>query len=289
MFRLFQKRVHTKARQSAREGKGSPPKGHLVLPRDEQVQQEQREYQNWRKLQRNLIRELPWFGQNFSPAGFQSRRCGRQALTESEEDRLLLSWLAGGTSRVVGSRLGVNRRTVYNVLHRLVYTSDPGKLLLRWHRAGLYTCMYAPRYKTIKETGWQDLICNICHDVFGEYGWLIRDIGDKAGQTFTPKLIGQLAPFPWILAARAIQAHLIRHFWLDEDPSGCVSNDTAWSQLPDRVVEEALVLGSYARVYAAIGTAGVAEERWREWRAAVLQARKGPLPPPPAQAATVSG
>ena len=72
----------------------------------------------WRRILHEAEAAMPWFGQEVS-ATPRTRRKPSERLTQDDDARVLLSWLAGGSTSQKASRAGVGLRTVYAVLNRL--------------------------------------------------------------------------------------------------------------------------------------------------------------------------
>ncbi len=154
-LRLFRRsKANTVKGQPAYQGK-SP----FLVAR----QQEEDRYLEWFGHQQDLIGRLPWFGERISPVRARGSREKGQALTVEDEERVLLSWLAGGSRSQMAVRAGVSRRTVYNLVHRVIYETEPQAALFKWYEAGLYACMSVPRFELVSRSGNPDLVCLICH------------------------------------------------------------------------------------------------------------------------------
>ena len=250
---------------------------------DLQSSKEQQEYEEWRSHQESLVLELPWFGERIMPIGAAGRRRKGEPLSKDDEARVILSWLAGGSSGRIASRVGVSRRTVYNVIRRWVYHPEPEQLLVPWFEADLFACMFSPRFRTVENSGYQDAICLICHQVVGHYYWPMN-AGDRVGKVFRPEPDRHM---PWgnrLWTARDIQTHLVLHFWLDEVPENNLVfwGQTAWDCLPETVSERADI-GAAGRhlLTSPMGVGVGSEEEWRRWRLVVLTRKSGSKPPPP--------
>ena len=97
----------------------------------------------WDDLLLVMIDRLPWFGEHV-PAVRPTHRMYGERLTLREDQRLLLSWLAGGSKAQIGRRVGLSRRTVYNRVRRLIYVEEPGSMLADWTRLGLIAVLCTP-------------------------------------------------------------------------------------------------------------------------------------------------
>ena len=253
MFGLFRRRARAHSGQLDSGKKRLSQRERRIQPHEQREQEEQRQYEEWLHQQRDLIDDLPWFGERVLPQSCTGKRGKGESLTRDDAERVMLSWLTGGSSRRIASRIGVGKRTVYNVLRRLVYRPDPDTLLSRWFEAGLYACMFSPRFPTIQDSGYQDVICLICHRNVGHYYWLMNPRG-RVGETFRPEPSRHLRGLDKPLTARSIQCHLLLHFWLGDDPIpwGSFWRTRAWDSLPAKVAKEAEYLGPVRR-YEALG------------------------------------
>ena len=232
----------------------------------------------------DLIEALPWFGQNVPPIPRSQRgRSGR--LTSEDHQRVFLSWLTGGSTSIVASRAGVSRRTIYAVLERLIYVSDPAQAMPYWRDLGLIECLATPWRREVKGSAWQEVICLICHRNVVSYDWI--NVRLKAGEVFRPDPKRQILGY-WNLERTPgrTQGHLILHFWLDKDPLRTSPlydhfEMGVWSRVPKRARE---YLREYRRVRESVTSPVGARdeqdyERWRRWRRGLFEAGKvGPIP-----------
>ena len=139
---------------------------------------------HWWETVRSLIDALPWFGQDVPPSAGSRRRRGDRLLSEDHQ-RLLLSFLAGGSTGRMARRVGVGRRTIYSTVERLIYTDDPGTLMAYWRALGLIECLVTPLCRDREVHGlWPRVVCLICHDVATTYDW--SQCPPEVGTVFRP-------------------------------------------------------------------------------------------------------
>ena len=245
--------------------------------------------EEWDRHVVELVDSLPWFGQDIPPPAARSRRRRRgEPLPPEDHRRVLLSWLAGDSAALVGRRVNVSRRSVYNVIRRFVYSSDPVALMTDWHNLGLIACLVTPGCVQLNSSIiWQEVICLICHDRVTTYDWEAPRLG--VGTVFRPVPRRHMA---WVNAEKSAgfaQGHLILHYWLDEFPipfgqSWPTSLGTdAWSSVGRwalQYVEERL--GVRETATAPVGSKVMDDpEQWRSWRLRLLESgRQGSIPPP---------
>ncbi len=245
--------------------------------------------EEWDRHVVELVDSLPWFGQDIPPPAARSRRRRRgEPLPPEDHRRVLLSWLAGDSAALVGRRVNVSRRSVYNVIRRFVYSSDPVASMTDWHNLGLIACLVTPGCVQLNSSIiWQEVICLICHDRVTTYDWEAPRLG--VGTVFRPVPRRHMA---WVNAEKSAgfaQGHLILHYWLDEFPipfgqSWPTSLGTdAWSSVGRwalQYVEERL--GVRETATAPVGSKVMDDpEQWRSWRLRLLESgRQGSIPPP---------
>ena len=123
-------------RKKSQEQKYSPE--HLPYRRETSENSLQ-----WWETVRSLIDVLSWFGQEVPPSVGSTRRRGDRLLSDDHQ-RLLLSFLAGGSTDQTARRVGVGRRTIYSTVERLIYTDDPVTLMAYWRALGLIECLVTP-------------------------------------------------------------------------------------------------------------------------------------------------
>lgn len=97
--------------------------------------------------------DLPWFGQGYAP--LPGKRWAGDRLLGADHYSVLLSWLAGGSAAMIARRTHVARRTVYAVLHQVIYIADPTTTLSRWYGFGLIGGMVIPQIPENVESRWQ--------------------------------------------------------------------------------------------------------------------------------------
>ena len=245
-----------------------PPKVYATEP----------EWQDWMAAR---IENLPWFGEDVPLTKRRGGRPGR-ALSEAEQQLVLLSWLVEGSAAQKAERVGVGRRSIYRALHRVIYTDAPDELMGIWADLGLIVGLITPRCLENPEHEYDEIVCLVCHQVGGAYNHRLREL--KVGQTFRPdplrQVVGSLNA--WAVSCAA-QAHLVGHFMLAEDPLQQpprrgwflrgIRVEDAWSRLPDLTVRQA----PYAPP---LVTGGSEQDRkLRQWRARLLA--EGKRSPPP--------
>ncbi len=245
--------------------------------------------EEWDRHVGELVDCLPWFGQGVPPPPARLiRRHRGEPLHPEDHRRVLLSWLAGGSAALVGRRVNVSRRSVYNVIRRFVYSSDPVASMAAWHDLGLIACLATPGCAQLNSsTVWQEVICLICHARVTTYDWEAPRL--EVGTVFRPAPRRHMA---WVNANRSAgfaQGHLILHYWLNEFPiplgrlwPAWVGTD-AWSSVgrwASQYVEERLRARESAT--AAVGSKVIDDhEQWRSWRLQLLESgRQGFIPPP---------
>ena len=277
MFRILKRRRSTPIDRQARPEPAAS--NRLLLAQTDE--EEDLRLMEWAQRREQLIDDLPWFGQSIPPPGSRYPRGPGRHWAPEDEERVLLSWLTGGSARRVATRAGVGRRTAYNVLRRLVYVPDPPRLMVRWFEAGLYTCMFSPRFPTVRQSGFQEMVCLICHTMIGDYERIV-DTTEMSGETFAPEPYRHLAGVNRSRTACTIQGHLVLHFWLEDDPIEFGSR--AWDALPQGTYSQVGALGGFRHSLTAPRGGGVAlAGEWRLWRIAILERRNGsPSPAPPA-------
>ncbi len=245
--------------------------------------------EEWDRHVVELVDSLPWFGQDVVPPPARSRRRRRgEPLPPEDHRRVLLSWLAGGSAALVGRRVNVSRRSVYNVIRRFVYSSDPVASMTEWHDLGLIACLATPGCVQLKSSIiWQEVICLICHDKVTTYDWEAPRL--EVGTVFRPIPRRHMA---WVNADRSAgfaQGHLILHYWLKEFPIPLGQwwprwwGTDAWSSVgrwASQYVEERLRVRESAT--AAVGSRVIDDpEQWRSWRIRLLDSgRQGSILPP---------
>lgn len=231
-----------------------------------------------------VVAKLPWFGQALSSPP-RARHAKGERLEQPDVQRVLLSWLAGGSATQIARRAGVSRRSAYKVVRRIIYGENPGHLFATWHDLGLIACLVTPGYAQERSTIiWQQVVCLICHEQVCSYDW--KAPGLKVGDVFRPDLKRHVAPVNAHNAACAVQAHLILHFWLQKYPIpsdslfGSRSLEDVWTGLDprtgERVEQQRYIRESATRPQGA----GVSREHepWRHWRGGnVAAVEKTPL------------
>jgi hypothetical protein len=223
------------------------------------------------------IAKLPWFGEGIALRASGRRRRGR-ALDIAEIQRVFLAWLGGPPASDVAARALVGQRTVYSVLHRVVYSEDPVPLLPLWVELGLIAGLTSPYGARMVQC---DVVCLVCHAHvhhalgFGyrrDVRWFRQDRLDRGFHGGNAYAI-----------ACDIQAHLTSHFHLGEDPLQRVGTfgwllrgllvEDAWSKLPDRTAERVPV------VPLRLTRESEHQRSLRLWRRELLETRRA-VPPP---------
>jgi len=173
--------------------------------------------ESWWEQVAPYIDQLPFFGQVVPSTSkrLPKRRRG-QALDRNDYQRVLLSWLAGGSTSQKAQRVGVSPRSVYSCLRELIYAPDPDRLLPYWIELGLVAAMVVPRCLESDHTRWPQVVCLICHRVLCPYAWKPRTI--HTGQLIKADPNRQLRYADLQIAAVESHAHLILHFELGETP-----------------------------------------------------------------------
>lgn len=247
-----------------------------------------RDMNEWKMRTAQLIDDLPFFGQNVLPVTKTSRRRKRgERLSHEEHKRILLSWLAGGSATQVASRVGVSRRSIYNVIHRYIYSPYPTQMMAHWHDLGLIACIVTPGYPGDTETVIsQEVVCLICHERIGRYSWDADGLGE--GEVFRPDPERQMPPANASQDAQITQGHLIVHFLLEKYPATLREpffsfwGTNIWSSL-GRWTTEYIDLNApnqATNIYSPYARRGLLSEQhhWRNWRLLVLEG-KPPTPP----------
>lgn len=203
-----------------------------------------------------LADRLPWFGED----PFEPRRDG-QVCRDAANDvgfvrRVLLSWLLGRPVSAVARRAGCSSRLVYGIIRQNIFFSDATDGLERWLELGLVIVPGVeeqpkpnrPREpSSAAQAGTHvPVFCGICHLPLGRYE-VSEDRPD--GVLLTSKDLGwdlrnHLGHGPELSeVAVPVQAHLINHFRLHNDPIP-VPKEDPWGRLqelvsPDEVADEA--------------------------------------------------
>ena len=243
--------------------------------------------EEWNRRVVELVDSLPWFGQDILPPPARSRRRRRgEPLPSEDHRRVLLSWLAGGSAALVGRRVNVSRRSVYNVIRRFVYSSDPVASMTDWHDLGLIACLATPGCVRLNSSiNWQEVICLICHDRVTTYDWEAPKLG--VGTAFRPEPRHHMPRINADRSAGFAQGHLILHYWLDDYPIpygwNALSSTDARSSVgrwASQYVEENFRVREAAT--AAVGSGVIDDpEQWRSWRLRLLESgRQGSILPP---------
>ena len=160
----------------------------------------------WQHILHEVEAAMPWFGQEVSATPLTQRKTSER-LTQDDDARVLLSWLAGGSTSQRASRAGVGRRTVYSVLNRLIYASDPSDLMAYWHDLGLIRCVVTPVCRDVENRGGSWVVCLICHRDIGPYDWLRPTLA--VGESFRPALSLHMPLVDMWRTAGRTQGHLI--------------------------------------------------------------------------------
>lgn len=238
----------------------------------------------WFEIVWNLKARLPWVGQDVSPIP-SIRRRRNQPLTTDDTQRVLLSWLGGGSASQVAVRASVSRRSVYNVLRKFIYASDSIRMMGYWHDLGLIECLVTPWRRDVDESSGQSVICLICHQTIAPYDW--HDEKLKVGQTFRPDLLEHR--FAWYnmhLTASNTQGHLIFHYLLfrSRDRRGLnihfkivnKRQDRVWDNITDETRNFIHVHQSVKDEITAPEGPGVSDsrERWQQWYRRLFENRK---------------
>ena len=193
-----------------------------------------------------VVSSLPWFGEQIV-SGKGDRRRGRR-VDAGEEQRVLLSWLVGGSSADVAARVPVGRRTVYRVLRRLIYVEDPARLVAHWADLGLIMGVTTG----VGRRADIEIACLICHSIVHHTFWLSKP-RRLSGRTFRPDPVRQgFDAGRTFFMGSDIQAHLLGHFELGGDPLQEIGHrgwmvrswvvDDVWSRLPERTLNRAETL-----------------------------------------------
>ena len=240
----------------------------------------------WWDRVRSLIDALPWFGQNVPPSADSRRHRGDRLLSEDHQ-RLLLSFLAGGSTDQMARRVGVSRRTIYSTIERLIYAADPGTIMPYWRDLGLIQCLVTPWCDDGEVQGlWPRVICLICHDIATSYDW--SQCPPEVGTTFRPDPKRHItAWYNRVRTPEHTQGHLILHFWVGDDP---IWGGTLFYEPQSEGSWEGL--GRFARQYvlekqwvreSAVRPCGEGvdddPEVWRRWRRQVLERSRGASSP----------
>lgn len=232
----------------------------------------------WFDVLMEMVVALPWFGQHVPPARATPRARGEQR-TFKDDQRLLLSWLAGGTKAQVGRRVGLSRRSVYNQARRLIYVERPGGMLAAWTRLGLVAVLCTPVCREPRIL-WNQMVCLVCHRHLGDYS--ATPDRPQVGHVYRANELPRLAPGNAIQTGERVQTHLVHHFWLGDDPSvpGWVFHTTAWESVPSvvsggrgvpRPTNESMIVP-----HGEDGSGDI--EEWRQWWGEALQGTPGPPP-----------
>jgi len=227
-----------------------------------------------------LLDALLYFGQDMVPVPRQQPKRKRgQALGLEGNQRLLLSCLAGGSAGQKAQRIGVSRRTVYTCLRKIIYTSNPDKLLEYWFNLGLLAVLAIPPCPESRATEYPQVVCLICHHLLCPYPRAGRDTLPLQLVKADPQR--QLHQFDLWTAATEIQGHLILHFEVGE-PVLNHFGESNWSQIPSDTQKS-------FDYWAELGETGIAPGGdptpsnlldWENWRKKVLAGEK--IPPPQA-------
>lgn len=232
----------------------------------------------WWETVRSLIDALPWFGQDILPSAGSVRRRGDRLLSEDHQ-RLLLSFLAGGSTGRMARRVGVGRRTIYSTVERLIYTDDPGTLMEYWRTLGLIECLVTPWCRDRAVHGlWPRVVCLICHDLATTYDW--SQCPPEVGTVFRPDPRRHISAwYNQLRTPEHTQGHLVLHFWLRDDPIWFYEpqSEGSWAGLgrfaKQYVLENQWVRERVVRARGE-GVDGDPEARHR-WRRRVLERPKG--------------
>ena len=248
--------------------------------------------EEWRGRVMGIVEGLPWFGQKIDAPARPRRRPGER-LNSDDHRRVLLSWLAGGSAEQKARRAGVGRRTAYKVLEEVIYTSDPVRAMPYWWKLGLITCFITPWCQEVERSGFQQVVCLICHNLVVSY-----DIANRylpVGRVFKPTPEAHLVTRKtsitntWRTTQRS-QGHLILHFWVDEDPmyEGAPFQSRVQSGIWRGVGRRAL---DYVDEFFYLRESSTRPfgkaidddaEEWRKWRLGILETgRAGLLPSRP--------
>jgi len=266
-----------------------PPKPPVEPPSEMYGEKVYLDENEWNERIHGFIDNLPWFGQDILPLpSGKARRKRGERLSGDDHQRVLLSWLAGGSAEQVARRAVVSRRSAYNVLRNLIYTSDPYDHMKEWNSLGLIACVVTPSFIGKRASFvWQEVVCLICHARVTTFDHMTDRM--KVGQVFTPVPRNGMA---WMNAernAQLTQGHLVLHFWLDGDP---MENGPLWANwkntatrsLLQSLAAEYVDERSHRREWEVMPTIGgerSALEPWRRWRLRILEGKGKKIPSPP--------
>lgn len=261
------------------------PRDHHAPPRlldGEKVYSEN----DWHQRVIEIVDGLPWFGQGVGPARSGVRRPKGERITTEDQRRVLVSWLGGGSAAQVARRAGVSRRSVYNILKKLIYVQDPMRMMAIWSDLGLIACVITPECIR-QDTQYRSpqVVCLICHRrVTPHYGTHPRK---EVGEVFRPSVRVRREVDVVYKYDSAIGGHLVLHFLLDFYISNRrfrpYARSESWHRIHKRV-----------RAYAEANwwvrdteTVPIVHGKWddaedfKKWRVNILERKSGePLAPP---------
>ncbi len=232
----------------------------------------------WLDVLQEMIGALPWFGEHVPPARATPRVRG-EPRTSKDDQRLLLSWLAGGTKAQIGRRVGLSRRSVYNQVRRLIYLEEPAAMLAVWTRLGLIAVLCTP-YCHEPRILWNQVACLVCHRHLGAYS--ATPPRPRVGQVYRAHELPPLLPGNAVQTGERVQAHLVHHFWLEDAPGvpGSLFHTTAWESVPSLVTGgRGVAVPTDDSFIMPLGGDGSKDmEEWQQWWGEALE--RTPRPPP---------
>ncbi len=225
------------------------------------------------------IDQLPYFGQDVVPVPSRRQKRKRgQVLEFDDHQRVLLSWLAGGSAGQKAQRVGVGRRSVYSCLRKIIYAPDPDRSLGYWFKLGLLAVLAVPVCPQANATRWPQVVCLICHCLLCPY--------PRQRNSALPLEVIKADPqyhLPYIdlwFAATEVQAHLILHFEVGEEPINKPFSESNWSQVPydtQKSIDYWAQSGGFPNAPGGAPTPSDFRD-WERWRKGVLAGEKSPPP-----------